>query len=1196
MGVLAEEAVRITADTKGFHSQVESGVMGSVKKIATGAAAALGGLAIGKALFIDPIKSAGDFQQTLNVLQATAQSGGVTLKDVQAKAIALGADLRLPATSANDAATAMLEMGKGGFTMKQSMEAAHGVLLLSAAAQIDNATAATLTADSLHAFGLRAKDAGTVVDDFAGAANASTASMSEVGLALQQSGQSFHGLGIPIGDATTAIAAMANAGIKGSDAGTSLKTMLQRLNPHTKQAKQAMQDMGVHTFDAAGKFIGMRGVIEQMGPKLRAMSQEQRQATLNTIFGSDASRAASIILGQTTEQWDKQHAAVTRAGQAQQLANAQSKGFNGAMAGLRSTIETIQLEIGLKMIPVLTVFIRMLAENLPAAVAIVTTVLGDVAKVLQDIGNFITENIGSWRQVAIAIGIGAAAFVVLTTAVKVYTIAQAALNAVMTANPIGLVIIAIAALVVGLTLLYQRSATARAIMDGAWAGIRAGAVAAFNYISQTIIPAAIAAWNRFGPQVVAVLQQAATAIRTVVQSIATIVSTIVDQIRAHWDAIWSVFGPLARAGLQVVKTYVQTELNVIADVIRLFSDLIHGRWGAAWGELKNIVRDILNGLVSMIGSVLRGLAGTAGALARMIGEAIGNGIKSAVSALSGLAGALWGAVSSALNQVVGQAFGLAASIGSAIKNGAISGIAGLGGMIKSAAEHEIKSGLSHLSPFSPVEEGGKRFIGQPIAKGAISGLVDGFDKLAPQAEAAVHKIAERLGAATKKELPAIQTAYKTWITAAQAAFDAQVDHATKTIDAGFTKAQARLDSWKAKLTPTEFKIAQAQAAAAVAKVEGDVSAAAAALASLPAKQAAAWSQLLAQQAANMAALRATLQSNTDDALLAGNTFNKGMAASATDPIATSLIAAQQAFNNTKSLFDQGLTDQATFIAAANALDDAKVAASADSNATTLLDQYNTWQTALAQQAQAGAAITTQQAADADAQAAAQAGFDNDTLNAKQALNDAQAAKDAFYLQQKADKERVAKDAEYQRLSDHLKSMHDRTLLHLQNVQHAWDLHYAELARMATASGNSIGEDLAAALRASIPTVGAAAAAVAAVIAAHLKVKSPTEKGPMSDLDSWWTRLAPTLLRGFDASGLSAKLGAAVTPDAGGIRAGLAGTAAGTPTGGYGMQRIEMLLERIEKHTQATAQKPDSSTDVNVVAVAGASASTYKARR
>src|SRR4029077_16154406 len=179
--------------------------MGSIKKIAVGASAALGGLAIGKALFVDPIKSAGEFQQTLNVLNATAKGGGATIQDVQKKAIALGADLKLPATSANDAATAMLEMGKGGFTMQQAMDSAHGVLLLSAAAQIDNATAATYTADALHAFGLQAKDSGKVVDDFAGAANSSTATMSEVAQALQQSGQGFHQLHIPIGEATTAI-------------------------------------------------------------------------------------------------------------------------------------------------------------------------------------------------------------------------------------------------------------------------------------------------------------------------------------------------------------------------------------------------------------------------------------------------------------------------------------------------------------------------------------------------------------------------------------------------------------------------------------------------------------------------------------------------------------------------------------------------------------------------------------------------------------------------------------------------------------------------------------------------------------------------------------------------------------------------------------------------------------------------------
>ena len=1200
MGYIAETAVKVTADTKGFHSQVESGVMGSVKKIATGAAAALGGLAIGKALFVDPIKSAGEFQQSLNVLQATSHATDARMKEISATAMKLGADAKLPAVSASDAANAMLELAKGGFSAKQSMEGARGVLLLSTAAQIDGATAATMVADAIHAFGLRAKDAGTVVNDFAGAANASTASMSEVGQSLQQSGQAFHQLGIPVGDAATAIAAMANAGIKGSDAGTSLKTMLQRLNPQTKQAKQAFKDMNIDVFDQHGKFIGLRQTIEQFSPKLRAMTQEQRQHALQVIFGSDAQRAASIILGQTTGAWDKQHAAVTKAGQAQALADAQTKGFKGAMAQLRSTIENVQLQIGLKLLPVLTEFARWLSSVIPTAVATVSAALSDLSGIVQTIGTFLTENVGSWRQIGIALGIGAAAFVTLTAAVKTYTIAQAALNVVMEANPIGLVIIAIAALVVSLTLLYQRSAQARAIMDAAFAGMKAAATATIGFITTTLIPAAIAAWNRFGPGVVSALQTAAATIKTVVQAIATVVNTVVDQIRQHWEGVWKIFGPFVTTQLNAVKTIVTTTLNVIAGVVRLFAALLRGDWSGAWNALKGIVSDVLNGVVSLVTGVLKGMAQTAFNLAKAIGSQIGNGIKAGLSSIAGLAGDLVGKIGAAISQAAGQAYTLARAIGFKIADGAISGIGNLAGRLGSAIAGAVSSAI-HIGGIihhgSGPWQSSIHLIGAPIADGIVQGFEERANANRPKLLAAISKMSDSLVGATKAQLPKIQDAYKAWATGAQAAFDAQVGNVTKTIDAQFTKAQARLDAWKAKLTPGEMLLAAQQASAAVAKVQADVSAAAAALNTLPAKQAAAWSALLAQQKANMDALRATLQSTTDDALLAGNTFNRSMAKNASDPLAQQLIYAQQVFDAAKKNFDAGLVSQAEFIAAANQLDDTRVAAADDANALQLLDQYNAWQQALAQQAAAGSAITAQEAADQEAQRTQAAQNQADLTTAREAYEQAIAARDTFWLEQRAQKERAAKDAQYQTLSDHLKAMHDRTLTHLQNVQHAWDLHYAELARMASQSGDNIGDNLANALRRSIPTVAAAAAAVAQAIANSLKVHSPTKEGPMSDLDHWWDNLAPTLLQGFDGSRIQAALHEAVMPPSAAYGNSGSSQIRSSSTGErWSSARMEMLLERIEKHTQKTATKPVEVTEVHVAGSVGMDASVYRARR
>src|SRR4029077_12960846 len=149
--------------------------------------------------------------------------------------------------------------------------------------------------------------------------------------------------------------------------------------------------------------------------------------------------------------------------------------------------------------------------------------------------------------------------------------------------------------------------------------------------------------------------------------------------------------------------------------------------------------------------------------------------------------------------------------------------------------------------------------------------------------------------------------------------------------------------------------------------------------------------------------------------------------------------------------------------------------------------------------------------------------------------------------------------------------------------------------MASQSGGNIGDNIATALRNSIPTVSAAAEAVANAIKQMLKVKSPTEKGPMSDLDTWWSNLTPTLLGSFDSSGLRDKLSEAFTVrDT--ARAGSVGGGGDAATASYSMARVEQLLERIEKHTQTTAAKPNPSTEVHVAGAVGIDASTYRARR
>lgn len=307
-----------------------------------GLGAAVGGVG---AAFNDMIKTGMAYRSELNTMNAVSGATATQMKQVADAAKQLGNDTDLANTSAGDAAAAMTELAKGGFTVEQSIGAAKGTLQLAAAAQVDAATAATIQSQALQAFSLDASNAARVSDILAGAANASSAEMTGIAQGLQQAGTVANQFDVSIDDTATSLAMMANAGIQGSDAGTLLKSALLAVTDQGKPAQQAIDDLGLSIYDANGKFVGMRSLMEQLQDASENMTDEQYQAATATLFGSDAMRLAGIAAEQGGEGFDKLKGAVTRQGQAAEVAAAQTEGLPGAIGRVQNAWETAQTQI-----------------------------------------------------------------------------------------------------------------------------------------------------------------------------------------------------------------------------------------------------------------------------------------------------------------------------------------------------------------------------------------------------------------------------------------------------------------------------------------------------------------------------------------------------------------------------------------------------------------------------------------------------------------------------------------------------------------------------------------------------------------------------------------------------------------------------------------------------------------------------------
>lgn len=318
----------------------------------------LGGMIKGAAEgFVELIQPGIEFDKTMSAVKANLPTEeldkfGEKLKDL---ALQLGKETSF---SAGEAAAGMEEFVKAGVSASDILGGGlKAGLDLAAAGGLDLKNAAEIAANALNQFKLNGSEAGRVADLLAGAANVTTADVSGLGEALTQSGSAFAMMKIPVEDAVTAIAAMAQAGIQGSDAGTSLKTMLLRLNPTTKEAKAAMAELGVQIFNADGTMKPLRDIIAQLSTAFAGLTDEQKLAYQQTIFGQDAIRASTALTALGAAGWDKLKTSVGEFSAAE-VARQKLDNLAGDLEQFRGSTETLWVHLTDALNPTL----RMLAQ------------------------------------------------------------------------------------------------------------------------------------------------------------------------------------------------------------------------------------------------------------------------------------------------------------------------------------------------------------------------------------------------------------------------------------------------------------------------------------------------------------------------------------------------------------------------------------------------------------------------------------------------------------------------------------------------------------------------------------------------------------------------------------------------------------------------------------------------------------------
>lgn len=333
-GLVGDDAMRKVEKSSMSASQAQDKLAGSAGKVGLAAAVGVGLV----------VNAAAGFDQAMSKVQAATHETEAGMKSLRDAALEAGADT---AFSAEEAAGGIEALAKAGVSTTDILGGGlTGALDLAAAGGLGVEAAAEAAAGALAQFKLDGEQATHVADLLAAGAGKAQGDVSDMVLALKQAGTVASQTGLSLEETVGALSAMAEQSLLGSDAGTSFKTMLAALTPNSEAAADAMAQYNIHAFDAQGNFVGMTELAAQLQAGLGDLTDEQRAMALETIFGSDAVRAASIIYDNGAEgvaNWTSQ---VNDAGYAAETASIKQDNLRGDLEKLGGAFQTALIGSG----------------------------------------------------------------------------------------------------------------------------------------------------------------------------------------------------------------------------------------------------------------------------------------------------------------------------------------------------------------------------------------------------------------------------------------------------------------------------------------------------------------------------------------------------------------------------------------------------------------------------------------------------------------------------------------------------------------------------------------------------------------------------------------------------------------------------------------------------------------------------------
>ena len=608
------------------------------------------------------VKTAADFDSAMSKVAAVSGATGSDLEALRDKAREMGEKTKF---SASEAAEAMNYMAMAGWKTEDMLSGIEGVMNLAAASGEDLATTSDIVTDALTAFGLTAKDSGHFADILAAASSNANTNVSMMGETFKYCAPIAGALGFSAEDTAEAIGLMANAGIKGSQAGTALRTIMNNLSGDVTICGSAIGEVTVATTNADGSMRDLSDILADCRTAFSGLTESEKAQAAESLVGKNAMSGFLALMNAGEADINKLSSAIDNCdGSAASMAETMNDNLAGQLQILKSQLEELAISFGELLMPAIRTIVGWIQKfvdwlnsmdegtrKVIVTIALVAAAIGPiliiVGKVISAVGTIMT-------LVPKLAG-------VINAAKGVF----AAFNAVCAANPYVLIIAAIVALVAAFIYLWNNFEEFRQFWIDLWESIKEIAIAVwealkafFQAVWEAIKTTATTVWNAIKDFFSGLWEGIKNIFTTVVNAISTFLTTAWNTIKNTVTTVWN-----------AIKTFFTTVWNGIKSVITTVVNAISTFLSTAWNGIKTAITTVLNAIKTAVTTVWNGIKNTITSIVNAIKNAVTTAWNNIKSAVSNAANAIKTGVTNAFNAMLNGIKNICGNIYGAVKGG-----------------------------------------------------------------------------------------------------------------------------------------------------------------------------------------------------------------------------------------------------------------------------------------------------------------------------------------------------------------------------------------------------------------------------------------------------------------------------------------------------------------------------------------------